>query len=290
MKHHITLNHRAHAAAPVRTLPLAPAAFAQTATQTGVLPAVIVTATRTAVTVDDTLSSVTVITHEDIERLQPTSLVDLLTGVPGVSISQLGGIGQPISLFLRGTNSTHTLVLIDGVRIGSVSSGAVALEQIPVNAIDHIEIVRGPRSSLYGSDALGGVIQIFTRHGSDSGNIVPSVSVTTGSHGFINSQAGVSGGDGHYWFNASLGGEYTGGIPSCRLGAAELGVACFTDDPRNDPYRNWSNGLGQLRLTAGTTARNWHSTGCAARAITFTQAAHTAATATRKSNTPRVRA
>jgi len=242
MKHLTTLNRRALAAALLLALPVAPTAFAQTAPQTGTLPTVLVTATRTAGTVDDTLSSVTVITHQDIERLQPTSLVDLLTGLPGVSISQLGGIGQPISLFLRGTNSTHTLVLIDGVRIGSVSTGTPALEQIPVNAIDHIEIVRGPRSSLYGSDALGGVIQIFTRHGSDSGNIVPSVSVTTGSHGFTNSEAGVSGGDGHYWFNASLGGEYTSGIPACRIGAAELGVACFTDDPRNDPYRNY-NGL-----------------------------------------------
>jgi vitamin B12 transporter len=245
MKHYTTLNHRVLAAALLLGLPLAPAAFAQTATQADVLPAVIVTATRTAETVDDTLSSVTIITHDDIVRLQPTSLVDLLIGLPGVSMTQTGGIGQPVSLFLRGTNAGHTLVLIDGIRIGSVSLGTPALEQIPVNAIDHIEIVRGPRSSLYGSDAVGGVIQIFTRHGSDNGSITPSLSVTTGSHGFINSQAGVSGGDGHYWFNASLGGEYTGGIPACRMGAAELGVACFVDDPRNDPYRNY-NGLANF--------------------------------------------
>jgi vitamin B12 transporter len=241
---HTTLKYRALAAALAGTL-LTPAAFADTTTSTSNLQTVVVTATRTPEPTDNTLSSVTVITSEDIERLQPASLVDLLTGLPGVSITQTGGIGQPVSLFMRGTNSTHTLVLIDGVRIGSVSSGAAALEQIPVNAIDHIEIVRGPRSSLYGADAVGGVIQIFTRHGSDSGNIEPSVSVTTGSHNFINSQAGVSGGDGHYWFNASLGGEYTSGIPSCRMGAAELGVACFTDDPRNDPYRNY-NGLANF--------------------------------------------
>lgn len=243
MKHYTTLNHCALAAALLLALPLAPTAFAQTAPAT--LPAVVVTATRTAETVDKTLSSVTVITHADIERLQPTSLADLLTGLPGVSMTQTGGVGQPISLFLRGTNSSHTLVLIDGVRIGSVSLGTAALEQIPVNAIDHIEIVRGPRSSLYGSDAVGGVIQIFTRHGEDKGSITPSLSVTTGSHGFINSQAGVSGGDGHYWFNASLGGEYTSGIPACRMGAAERGVACFVDDPRNDPYRNY-NGLANF--------------------------------------------
>lgn len=241
---HTMLKHRALAAALAGML-LAPAAFAQTATSTDTLQPVVVTATRTPEPSDDVLSSVTIITREDIDRLQPTSLADLLTGLPGISIAQTGGIGQPISLFMRGTNATHTLVLIDGIRIGSVSLGIAALEQIPVSAIDHIEIVRGPRSSLYGADAIGGVIQIFTKHGSDSGNIEPSLSVTTGSHNFINSQAGISGGDGHYWYNASLGGEYTRGIPACRMGAAELGVACYVDDPNNDPYRNY-NGLANF--------------------------------------------
>lgn len=259
MNHPTTLNRRVLAAALLLCLPLGAAASAEAAIPADAYPTVIVTATRTAETINDSLSSVTVITRADIVRLQPNSIADLLTGLPGVSIAQTGGIGQPISLFLRGTNSTHTLVLLDGIRIGSVSNGTPALEQIPVNAIDHIEIVRGPRSSLYGSDALGGVIQIFTRHGSDSGNIVPSFSVTTGSHGFTNSQVGASGGDGHYWFNASLGGEYTGGIPACRIGAAELGVACFIDDPHNDPYRNY-NGLANFgyRWDNGTElAFNW---------------------------------
>ncbi|RDS81755.1 TonB-dependent vitamin B12 receptor [Dyella monticola] len=225
----------------------APAAFAQSTSDqnNNTLEPVVVTATRTAVTANDALSSVTVITREDIERLQPTSVADLLTGLPGVSLAQTGGIGQQTSLFLRGTNATHVLVLIDGVRIGSVSSGLPALEQIPVEAIDRIEIVRGPRASLYGSDALGGVIQIFTKHGQPNGGISPSVSVTGGSHGYVNGQAGVSGGDSHLWYNASLGGEYTGGIPACRMGAAELGVACFVDDPRNDAYRNW-NGFANV--------------------------------------------
>lgn len=204
------------------------------------LPTVIVTATRTPISANDALSSVTVITREDIERLQPTSVADLLTGLPGVAIAQTGGIGAQSSLFLRGTNSDHVLVLIDGVRIGSVSSGLPALEQIPVDAIERIELVRGPRASLYGSDALGGVIQIFLRHGQPNGGVAPSVSLTGGSHGYVNGQAGVSGGDPNLWYNASLGGEYTGGIPSCRMGAAELGVACYVDDPRNDAYRNWN--------------------------------------------------
>ncbi|WP_414058195.1 TonB-dependent receptor plug domain-containing protein, partial [Staphylococcus aureus] len=139
---------------------------------------VVVTATRTAVTADDTLSSVTVITRDDVQRLQPVSLIDLLTGLPGINFTQSGGIGQTSSLFMRGTNSDHTLVLIDGVRIGSITAGFASLEQIPVEQIERIEIVRGPRSSLYGADAIGGVIQIFTRHGHADGGVVPSLSVT----------------------------------------------------------------------------------------------------------------
>ncbi|HEY8683496.1 MAG TPA: TonB-dependent receptor plug domain-containing protein, partial [Rhodanobacter sp.] len=114
------------------------------------LSPVIVTATRTAITADEALSSVTVITRADIERLQPLSVQDLLIGLPGVSLANSGGIGQQTSLFMRGTNSSHTLVLIDGVRIGSVGNGLAAFEQLPVEQIERIEIVRGPRSSLYG--------------------------------------------------------------------------------------------------------------------------------------------
>lgn len=204
------------------------------------LAPVIVTATRTAITVDDALSSVTVITRTDIQRLQPISVADLLTGLPGVSLAQAGGLGSQTSLFLRGTNSTHTLVLIDGVRIGSVTAGLASLEQIPVEQIERIEIVRGPRSSLYGADAIGGVIQIFTRHGVHGGGLAPSLSVTGGSHGLLGSEAGLSGGDAHAWYNLSLGGQYTRGIPACRMGAAEAMAGCFVDDPRNDAFRNWN--------------------------------------------------
>lgn len=201
---------------------------------------VVVTATRTAVTADDALSSVTVITRADIERLQPVSALDLLAGLPGVNVTQSGGIGQVSTLFLRGTNSTHTLVLIDGVRIGSVTAGFASLEQIPVEQIERIEIVRGPRSSLYGADAIGGVIQIFTRHGQASGGIAPSLSMTAGSHGLFGSEAGLSGGDSHAWYNLSLGGEYTSGFPGCRMGAAEAFAGCFVDDTRDNAYRNWN--------------------------------------------------
>lgn len=201
---------------------------------------VIVTATRTAVTAGDTLSAVTVITRDDIQRLQPVSLIDLLTGLPGINFTQSGGIGQTSSLFVRGTNSDHTLVLIDGVRVGSITAGFASLEQIPVEQIERIEIVRGPRSSLYGADAIGGVIQIFTRHGQAHGGIAPSLSMTVGSHGLFGSEAGLSGGDAHAWYNLSLGGEHTSGFPACKMGAAEAMAGCYVDDPRDDAYRNWN--------------------------------------------------
>ncbi|KAA0069744.1 TonB-dependent vitamin B12 receptor [Rhodanobacter sp. T12-5] len=217
------------------------------------LDPVIVTATRTAITADNALSSVTVITRADIERLQPLSVPDLLTGLPGVSFANSGGYGQQTSLFLRGTNSSHTLVLIDGVRIGSVANGLAAFEQLPVEQIERIEIVRGPRSSLYGADAIGGVIQIFTRHGWRDGDLLPSFSLTTGSNNLLRGQAGVSGGSEHAWYNLAVGAQYTRGINSCRVGAGEVFAGCYTDEPDRDAYRNrnlsanggyrWDNGV-----------------------------------------------
>lgn len=226
---------------------------AETAPSSDAMDPVVVTATRTATSVNDTLSSVSVITRADIERLQPTSVSDLLTGLPGVTFAQAGGLGQQTSLFLRGTNSSHTLVLVDGVRMGSVSAGLPAFEQIPVDQIERIEIVRGPRSSLYGADAIGGVIQIFTRHGSPGSGVTPSVSLTTGSRGTLDGQVGVSGGNANGWYNLSLGGTYTRGINACREGAGTVFAGCFANEPDNDAYRNY-NALanGGYRWDGGT--------------------------------------
>ena len=235
------------------------AAQAAASDQTLSLSSVIVTATRTSITTDEALSSVSVITRADIERLQPASVRDLLVGLPGVSFTQAGGLGEQSSLFLRGTNSTHVLVLIDGVRIGAVGAGLPAFEQIPVDQIERIELVRGPRSSLYGADAIGGVIQIFTRHGAQDGKLDPSLSVSTGSRSYTDGHAGLSGGDSHAWFNVGLGGQYTSGINACRIGAGELGVGCFVDQPGNDAFRNW-NGManGGYRWDNGTElAATW---------------------------------
>lgn len=123
----------------------------------------VITANRTEQNINDVLAAVEVITREDIERIQPSSVADLFDTVAGLDVARNGGAGQQASLFTRGTNSDHTLVLIDGVRVGSATTGNKALSSIPVSQIERIEIVKGPRASLWGSDAIGGVIQIFTR-------------------------------------------------------------------------------------------------------------------------------
>lgn len=189
-------------------LPVVPVAFAEQDSQE--LNPVVVTATRTSQTVDSSLASVTVITRADIDRLQPVTIQDLLVGLPGISVANGGGPGKPIAVYLRGTSNAELLVLLDGIKIGSATSGTAPLEQIPVDQIERIEIVRGPRSSLYGSDAIGGVMQIFTRKGSKT--FMPSFSVTGGTYDTWQQQAGLSGAFGKAWYSGSVSGFQTKGI------------------------------------------------------------------------------
>lgn len=136
------------------------AAHAQTVTEQ---PEVVVTASRVATTVDASLADVSVITRADIEASGAPDLYDLLRMQAGVDIARAGGPGQQAAVFLRGTNSNHVLVLIDGVRVASANTGGLDWSQLPLDAVERVEIVRGPRASYWGSDAIGGVIQIFTR-------------------------------------------------------------------------------------------------------------------------------
>lgn len=214
---------------------------------------VIVTATRMATPVDETLAPVIVITREDIERLQPQSVQDVLTGLPGINFANSGGIGQQTSLFVRGTNSSHTLVLVDGVRLGTVAAGLPSFEQIPVEQIERVEFVRGPRSSLYGADAIGGVIQIFTRRGQAGAGPTPSLTLTAGSHSLGAGQAGISGGTQRGWYGASVGGQYTSGINACKVGAAAAFAGCYADQPDEDGYRTYNASVnGGYRWDDGT--------------------------------------
>ncbi|MDP2761094.1 MAG: TonB-dependent receptor [Sideroxyarcus sp.] len=129
------------------------------------LDEVVVTAARNEQSISQTLLDTSVITQQKIAASGAADVPALLRNLAGVEVLQTGGVGAQSSLFLRGTNSTHTLVLLDGMRIGSATSGATALDQLMLDQIERIEVVRGNVSSLYGSEAIGGVIQIFTKHG-----------------------------------------------------------------------------------------------------------------------------
>lgn len=196
----------------------------------------VVTATRTDQSLGANLGAVTRLDQRAIQRLQPTDLPDLLRRMPSVSMVSNGGPGKSSSIGIRGTNDNHVLVLIDGVRIGSVTSGGAALQNIPVEQIERIEVVRGPRSSLYGSEAIGGVIQIFTRQGK-GGEAKPWASLTTGSQHHHSGAAGVSGGAGNAWYSLGATSLSTRGIDA-RPGAP-------TPESDHDGYRELS---GNLRL------------------------------------------
>ncbi len=147
-------------------LALARAAHAQNAgPPTATLPPVAVTASRQSQSIADVLADITVIGPDEIARAGAQSLTEFLQRQPGVEIVQNGGPGSVSGVFLRGANRSQTLVLVDGVRLASASAGATSLEAIPLDQIERIEILRGPASSLYGADAIGGVIQVFTRKG-----------------------------------------------------------------------------------------------------------------------------
>jgi vitamin B12 transporter len=197
--------------------------------------AVLVTATRTAQTADEALASVSIITREDIERLQARSVEDLLRGEPGLSVSNNGGRGKATSIFMRGTEADHLLVMVDGIKVGSATLGTTAFQDLPIEQIERIEIVRGPRSSLYGSEAIGGVIQIFTRKG--GGELVPFARVGGGSRDSYEAAAGVSGGGERSWFNVSASADGTAGFNACD---SNFTAGCFVDEPDRDGYRNRS--------------------------------------------------
>ena len=188
-------------------LSVSPNVLAEESTQ---LEEVVVTADRKARTVDETLTPVTVITRKDIEKYQATDVADVLRRVPGVNIVNSGGAGKVTSVFMRGTNSAHVLVLVDGVKIGSATLGSVAFQHIPLEQVERIEVVRGSRSSLYGSEAIGGVIQIFTRKGKEG--FQPELTLQAGSNNTQAINATFAGGNKATWYNMSIGSERTSGI------------------------------------------------------------------------------
>ncbi len=132
----------------------------------------VVTASRFQQPVNTVLAPTTVVTREDIDRWQAKSLTDVMRRLPGVDISRSGGLGQLSSIYIRGSEAKHALILIDGIpfaRSGIVNE--IDIEQIPVALVQRIELIRGPRSAVYGSGAIGGVINIITRGGDEKSQI-----------------------------------------------------------------------------------------------------------------------
>lgn len=229
---------------------------------------IVVTASRTAQTVDETLSSVTVIDREEIERKQVQSVTELLGKTPGVMLVENGGRGKSSSLFLRGTNSDQVLVLIDGIKVGSPTSGSTAFEHLALSQIERIEIVRGPRSSLYGSEAIGGVIQIFTRRGAQG--LTPRFSAGAGSNDSREVTLGASGGSEDGWFSADISDYSTDGFNAKTEGSygynadddgydnrswALNGGYRFSD--RADIRLHWTRNEGDNEYDGGSTYDNY---------------------------------
>jgi len=210
----------------------------------------IVTATRTPVALDAIDAPVIVITRQDIERSLAGDVSELLQNHAGLEIARNGGPGQTTSLFTRGTESNHTVVLIDGVRVNPGTIGGAALQNIAPESLERIEIVKGPRSSLYGTDAIGGVVQLFTRGAAKSGM---SAGATYGSletqQVFADAAVAVSD-----EFRFGVGGSY---------GESE-GMPTFVDD---DTDRGWRNVTGRVNLELDASealtfrARGFHASG-----------------------------
>jgi vitamin B12 transporter len=191
-------------------------------------PTVEVTASRVTETFDATLADVSVITRKDIEASSAPDLIELLRLQPGIDVARTGGAGQQTSVFLRGTNSNHVLVLIDGVRVASSNTGSFAFENLPVDAVERIEIVRGPRAGYWGSDAIGGVIQIFTRK-LDSAHLAASYGsykTSDGSAGYgVQSDAGG--------FSVQVGARHVGGFSATNPAAGP-----YTYNPDDNGFQN----------------------------------------------------
>ncbi|ABI58155.1 TonB-dependent receptor [Alkalilimnicola ehrlichii MLHE-1] len=205
------------------------------------LSPIVVTPARTAQTVNESLSSVTVIDREEIDRQQPKQFTDLLAGRAGVTVSSNGPFGKASSVRLRGADSGHTVLLIDGVRMGSATLGGASWQVLPLSEIERVEVVRGPRSAIYGADAIGGVVQIFTREGREG---PPRVNAFAGAGSFGTHEygAGVAGGTADTRYRLSGSHFHTDGID------VQDGVG----DDDDDGYRNSSlSGKVSHRLSNG---------------------------------------
>lgn len=175
-------------------LAVAFAAQAQSAAQADAvqMKETVVTANRIEQPLSDLVADMSVVGRETIETAGAVGVADVLSRLPGVQMVRNGGAGSTTSVYLRGADTRFTAVYIDGIRVDSQSTGGASWQDIPLEAIDRIEVLRGPAAAVYGSDAIGGVVQIFTKKG--EGKAKPYVGLGWGSRGTVKAQAGVSGG------------------------------------------------------------------------------------------------
>lgn len=228
----------------IRLSPIAallPLLFAQAAGSAELiaLNTVQVTATRQAMRTNEVLSDVSVIEREALDQAGQSTLSEVLARQPGIEFSTSGSNGATSSLLMRGTSSGHTVVLIDGIRVGSASLGQMSSwSRIPVSQIERIEILRGPASSLYGSDAIGGVIQIFTRRG--QGPMKFNAEVGAGSYDTQMESVGISGGEQGWSYAANVGHNRTRGFNS------RINPNGSSYNPDRDSFKNthFSGNLG----------------------------------------------
>ena len=203
----------------------------------------VVTATRTEQPLSDLVADVSIVDRKTIEASGATGVVDLLARLPGVQIARNGGVGNSASVFLRGAETRFTAVYIDGVRVDSQSTGGAVWEQIPLSQIDRIEVLRGPAAAVYGSDAIGGVVQLFTRKG--RGPAQPYVGVGVGNHGTRKVEAGISGASGAF--------DYALGVAHERSKGYDIRTSDAKANPDRDGYQSTS---GNARVGFKVNARH----------------------------------
>ncbi len=197
---------------------------------------IVVTASREPVRINEAVADVSVISRSQIEAAGVSTLPELLSRQPGVQFYSSGGAGKPSGIVIRGAAPAQSLVLVDGLRFGSVTAGGVALEQLPLDQIDHIEIVRGPASALYGSDAIGGVIQIFTRKAGGKPRLEAYAGL--GSYASESYTLGASGSTSQLRYSLRAGYDNTDGFSAIKDVAKQ--PASF--DPDRDGYRRTNLG------------------------------------------------
>ena len=174
------------------------------------LPATVVTANRVATPVTDVIADVTLIDRTVLDRAGQSSLRDVLAQQPGIQMANNGSYRSTTGLFLRGASTSQTIILIDGIRVGSATSGGASLENIPLARIERIEILRGAASALYGPDAVGGVVQIFTREPAEG--LAVSANVGVGSDGQRQAGASIRGSSGVIGYSFGVSREKASGI------------------------------------------------------------------------------